>query len=410
MRVLSGHAVVTVVMAAWLSSIGATLHAQPSAKAADPAVLQQRAQEGERALAEGRYADAEKAYESLRALSPTTAEVHARLGLIYFQQGKFSDAIAPLREAIKLKPSLPNIDVLLAMSLSELGHYDEALPALENGFKKTSDPVLKRMVGLHLMRAYTGLARDQDAVDAALALTRAYPDDPEMLYHTGRLFANFAYVQTMRLSRVAPDSVWMHQAAGEANESQGLYDAAIREYRQVLALAPKRPGIHFRIGRTLLSKPAEGAAIASAQAEALREFGEELQIDPTNANAAYEIGEIHRKAGQLAEARDYFARAVKAYPEFEDALVGLGRTLIALHEPAPGIPHLEAAVKINPSNRVAWYQLAQAHRALGHAAEQTKAVAEFTRLQKAASDRSAMLADTKRDVTKQELDTRPPPP
>src|SRR5688572_15870160 len=40
----------------------------------DPAVLQQRAKEGERALAEGRYLDAQKAYESLRQLSPGTAE------------------------------------------------------------------------------------------------------------------------------------------------------------------------------------------------------------------------------------------------------------------------------------------------------------------------------------------------
>src|SRR5262245_3691731 len=59
---------------------------------ADPAQLQQRAAEGEKALAEGRYADAERAYTELVALSPGTAEVHARLGLIYFQQGKFTEA------------------------------------------------------------------------------------------------------------------------------------------------------------------------------------------------------------------------------------------------------------------------------------------------------------------------------
>ena len=127
----------------------------------DPAVLQQHAKEGERALAEGRYADAEKAYETLRQLTPGTAEVHARLGLIYFQQGKFSDAIAPLREAIRLKPSLPKVDALLAMSLSELGRYEEALPAVTKAFSQTADPVLRRMAGLHLQRTYTGLGRDR---------------------------------------------------------------------------------------------------------------------------------------------------------------------------------------------------------------------------------------------------------
>ena len=109
-----------------LAMVGALLHAgagRVDAQAQRPTRrrCEQRASEGERALAEGRYADAEAAYEALRRLSPGTAEVHARLGLIYFQQGKFADAVVPLREALRLKPGLPKIDVLLAMSLSELG-------------------------------------------------------------------------------------------------------------------------------------------------------------------------------------------------------------------------------------------------------------------------------------------------
>ena len=150
----------------------------PFAQQPTTAVLQERAKEGERALAEGRYAEAEKVYQTLRQLSPGTAEVHARLGLIYFQQGKFSDAVPPLREAVRLKPGLPNVDSLLAMSLSELGKYEEALPVLEKTFSESADPVLRRMAGLHLQRTYTGLGRDRDAVEVALRLSRLHPDDP----------------------------------------------------------------------------------------------------------------------------------------------------------------------------------------------------------------------------------------
>ena len=77
----------------------------------DPAVLQLYAGEADRALAEGRYVDAQKVYETLRQLTPAVGEIHARLGLAYFQQGKYAEAIAPLREALRLKPELPNIDV-----------------------------------------------------------------------------------------------------------------------------------------------------------------------------------------------------------------------------------------------------------------------------------------------------------
>jgi tetratricopeptide (TPR) repeat protein len=378
----------------------------PVARQPATAVLQQHAREGERALAEGRYAEAEKAYETLRQLSPATAEVHARLGLIYFQQGKFIDAVPPLREAIRLKPDLPNVDSLLAMSLSELGKYEEALPVLEKAFAASGDPVLRRMAGLHLQRSYSGLRRDQDAVDVALRLSRLHPDDAEVLYHSGRLFANFAYLQTMRLAAVAPDSVWLHLAAGEANESQGLYDAAIREYRQVVALTPRRPGVHFRIGRTFVARSQN--ASTDDLTEARKAFEEELRIDPTNANAAYEIAEMHRKAGELDRARELFEQALKHYPDFEEALVGLGRALIALGQPAQALPRLEAALTRNPENDVAHYQIAQAYRALGKTAEQEKALAEFTRLRSRAEQRRAAVPQNKRDVTRQELDVKAP--
>ena len=311
----------------------------------DPAVLQQRAKEGERALAEGRYPDAQKAYETLRQLSPGTAEVHARLGLIYFQQGKFADAIPPLREAIRLKPGLPKVDALLGMSLSELGRYEEALPAVTKAFSQSADSVLRRMAGLHLQRIYTGLGRDQDAVDVSLRLSRLYPDDPEVLYHSGRLFANFAYLQTMRLARVAPDSVWLHQAAGEANESQGLLRRRAARIPAGPCGCPAPPGHPFphrpRPARTLERRVGQRRSARGPSRRSKRSS----TLDPTNANAAYELAEMHRKAGELEPARKLFEQALKHYPAFEQAQVGLARTLIALGRPADALPHLKAALE-----------------------------------------------------------------
>jgi hypothetical protein len=57
-----------------------------------------------------------------------------------------------------------------------------------------------------------------------LELSQLYPDDPEVLYHAGRLHGDIAYQSMQRLSQVAPDSVWVHQATGEAHEVQGQYE------------------------------------------------------------------------------------------------------------------------------------------------------------------------------------------
>jgi tetratricopeptide (TPR) repeat protein len=217
------HCFVLVVLLVLLFGHRAPAQSSPSSSA------ERYAEEGQRALAEGRYSDAEQAYERLSQLEPAIAEIHANLGLIYFKEGKFGQAIPALRQALKLKPTLTKADNLLVMSLSELGQYREATPGLEKCFRHSTDPETKRMCGLHLERSYTGLQQHAKAVETALELDRLYPNDPEVLYHSGRTYGSLAYLTMEQLAKVAPNSSWRHQAMAEAYESQGN-SIAIDEY------------------------------------------------------------------------------------------------------------------------------------------------------------------------------------
>ena len=366
------------------------------------ASIQRLVQDGDRALAAGRYVEAEQAYTKLKELTPGIAEVYAKLGVIYYQQGKFPQAAQVLGTALKMKPGLQNLDALLAMSLSEQGRFAEALPNLEKAFRRPVDPPMKRMLGLHLERAYTGTQRDAKAVEVALELNRLYPDDPEILYQSARLLGNFAYLNMRKLSDVAPHSVWRHLASGEVHESQESYTAAVAEYRQVLALDPQRPGIHLRIGRVLLTQAHPSKDGSGDTSEAMKEFEQELRLDPTNGNAAYEIAELHRKDGRFEAARSYFEAALKYYPDFEDALIGLGRTLIALGKPETALPHLQKAITLNPENEAAYYALAQAHLALGNTSARHQALTRFRTLQQ--KQARPAPRDPRRVATKQEVD------
>ncbi len=233
--------------------------AASAACAQDTSLVERYADEGQAALAAGRYGDAERAFEKLRQLEPGMAEVHANLGLIYFEERKFDEAVPALRQALKLKPTLTKSGSLLAMSLSELGRYSDAEPGLEKCLHHSSDTEIKRMCGLELQRAYSGLKRDSKAVEVAMELNRLYPDDPEILYQAGKVYGNFAFLTMEKLAQVAPTSVWRHLAAAEAHESQGSYSQAIQEYQEVLRLQPDRPAIHYRIGRSL-----HGAILATS--------------------------------------------------------------------------------------------------------------------------------------------------
>jgi tetratricopeptide (TPR) repeat protein len=375
------------------------------AQSNSPAPVEKYYEEGQRALAQGQFQEAEKIFEKLRELSPSIAEVHANLGLIYFNERKFEAEVPALRQALKLKPSLTKTETLLAMSLSELGEYREALPTLEKEFRRSADPVVKRTCGLQLERAYTGLQRDEKAVEVALELNRLYPDDPEILYHSGRIFGNFAYLSVKRLAEVAPASIWRHQATAEAWESQGSYDLAISEYRQVLSVDPHRPGIHYRLGRALLAR---GAATNSQEdtAGALKEFSNELELDPTNANAAYELAETYRNSGEMEEAEKYFRLALKYYPDFEQANLGLAAVLVKQEKTDMARRLIQKAITSDPDDQVAWYRLAQVERTLGNEAGRQNAFAEFQRLRQKSSELEAskgMYVQT--DVTKQKVDS-----
>ncbi|MBV9624466.1 MAG: tetratricopeptide repeat protein [Acidobacteria bacterium] len=372
--------------------------------AQESASLEEKYSRAQRALTAGNYPEAEQAFEKLAQANPGIAEIHSNLGLIYFEERKFDQAVPELRRALKLKPSLSKSATVLAMSLSELGYYNEALPGLEKGFQ-SSETEIKRMCGLQLERAYTALQRDSKAVEVALELNRLYPDDPEVLYHNGKIFGNFAFLAMERLAQVAPASVWRHQALAEASESQGSYDAAIAEYRQVLAMEPQRPGIHYRLGRTLLAR-ARATTSAEDRTAAAKEFQKELEVDPANANSAYELAELHRNAGEFEEAEKYFERALQNYPQFEEAHLGLAAVLMSLQKPDLALPHLKQAISLNRENEVSWYRLSQVEAALGNSSEQRNAMAEFQRLhaQKINQQEAGKKLPSPDEVTRQSVD------
>ncbi len=337
------------------------------------------ASEGRQALAAGNFSQAQVAFEKLARLEPSIAEIHATLAAIYFKERQYEQTIREIHTAQKLKPGLPRLDSLMGLSLSELGRYGEALPDLEKGFRQAGDQVGRRMCGLQLLRAYTGLNRDQDAVATALELNKLYPDDPEVLYHTGRIYGNYAYVTMEKLHDTAPKSIWMLQAQGEANESQKNYDAAVIAFNHVLQLDPHRPGIHYRLGRIYLARFHDEQKAEDRDA-ALREFEAELGVDPGNGNAAYETATLQANSGNPDEAAKRYMQIIDRYPDFEEALVGLAGVELDSQKPADAVPLLTRATKLRPDDEVAWYRLAQAERAAGNKAAQNKALAEFQRL------------------------------
>ena len=344
---------------------------------------QQIYQDAEAAITAERWAEAADGYLKLASLNPEVAEIHAKVGWIYYQMGRFQDAVPPFQHALKKKPGLANAEVLLAVSLSELGRFKESVPMLEKHFPKPPDTGLKRIIGLELQRGYLGLERFEDAAEQALKIIRLYPDDAEIIYYTGRLFGDFSFISMQRLRKEAPDSVWKHLATAEAFESQRNHELAIVEYRRVLELEPDRAGVHVRIGRIMRYDLQPRPAVEEIQ----QAFRRELEIDPTSATAAFELGEVLRVQGRVEEAHKYLGLAVELYPDYEQARVALARALMQIKQPGEARLQLEAAIRLEPGNETSHYLLSQVYQTLGDIEGRKRELAEFERLRTGGANR-----------------------
>ena len=362
------------------------------------------AAEAQSALSKGDYAGAITSLERLAKLQPGVAEVHANLAVAYYSAGRYGDAIKQGREALTLKPSLVHAHFFLGASLAEGGQCKDALPYLEKDYPRVSEPQLKRVLGTDAVRCNMVLNRPDSAVDFIRLLSRDFTDDPEVLYLSSQLYSELSTRASQRLLTAAPGSPQAHQLNAEVLEMQEKPNEAAEEYRKVLALNPRAPGIHYRVGRLLLAGPRGPTTLDDAR----REFGEELTIDPNNAAAEYELGEMARQARQWDQAIEHFTRAVRLEPEFTEALIGLGKSLVSAGRAREAVAPLENAVKLDPQNPNAHYQLSFAYRRLGREPEAQKELAAYKEThEKFAQTQRAIRAGMLGDMSQPQSETPP---
>jgi tetratricopeptide (TPR) repeat protein len=249
-----------------------------------------------------------------------------------------------------------------AATLAESGHCLEALPTLTKAAGHITDKELQKRVGLDGVRCATTLQQHEALQDFLRMLSRQFPHDPEVLYVLAHAYSDLAARAAADLATSAPASIPAYEMDADAAEQQGKWDQAERDYRKILEQNPRYPGIHFRLARQILSKPNPPPDFAE---QAKKELQQELEIDPGNAGAEYVLGELARQAQDLPGALQHLTKATELDPNFSDAYLGLGMTLLAEKKYSEAVAPLEKAVKLQPANPAGHYSLATAYSRTG---------------------------------------------
>jgi tetratricopeptide (TPR) repeat protein len=249
-----------------------------------------------------------------------------------------------------------------AAKLAESGHCTEALPLLRKAIHQTANRDLKKRIGLDGLHCAMTHDTPYESLEFLAVLSRDFPHDPDVLYAATHAYSDLSMRSSQDLARDAPFSYEVHELNAEALEMQGKWDEAAVEYRKILEINPMLPGIHARMGRTLLSKP-QPSAVEVEQAR--KNFEEELEIDPRNAAAEYVLGQLAADGKDSATAIQHFTRATKLDTSFSEAYLGLGTALNSAKKFAEAIPPLEAYEKLAPDSPSGHYQLAFAYAGAG---------------------------------------------
>ena len=124
---------------------------------------------------------------------------------------------------------------------------------------------LQKEVGTLGIRCAMSINRQDEALAFLGGLRRALPNDPEVLFLSVHVFSDLSIRSSQELLYKAPASYQVHELNAEALEAQGRWDDALSEYRAVLEKNPNVSGIHYRIGRLLLSKPNSSGSFDEAK-------------------------------------------------------------------------------------------------------------------------------------------------
>lgn len=367
-----------------LLTISLVLASRLNAQAPAPESFDQLAARARRAMAAERIPEAIRLYNQATKLKPTWSEGWWHLGTLLFDSGQFIEARDAFAQFVMVERRQPGPGyAMLGLTDFELKRYPKALESLERSLKLgvgTSltftrtvlyhDGILQTLLGYPEL-ALTRLTR------AANHIAAAYPDGPrDAVFSDTELLDAFG-TAALRISKLpsdlSPEQRPVVRMAGRAQALIALQDrvAADAEFKQLLALFPSEPGVHYFYAVFLLKEHPPLAA---------DEFRREIEVSPTHATARIQLALQLLETADYEQALKYAKEGVALAPSDFVGHVAFGRAWLALDKTDQALAELRTAVKLAPGSPDAHFALSRALAQAGRSAEAALERKEFERL------------------------------
>ena len=354
------------------------------AQNANPESFEKLAERAQAAMDSDRVPEAIRLYDHATRLRPDWSEGWWHLGTLLFDAGRFREARDAFAHFASIEQKQPGLGfAMLGLSEFQLKHYTRALPALERGRKLGlgTNPDFIRSVLFHdgILNALLGKPEIalQRLTLAANQIAAAHLEAPKDAVLADLKLLDAFGIAALRIPKLPSDLAALQipvvRLAGRAQALIALQDrvSAETEFKQLLALYPSEPGVHYMYGVFLLK---------GHPPLAIDEFRREIEVSPSHQAARTQLALEFLRTAEYEQGLKYAREAVALAPENFVAHVACGRLWLALGKTDRALQELRTAVKLAPGSPDAHFALSQALSEAGRNGEAARERAEFDRL------------------------------
>jgi len=220
----------------------------------------------------------------------TDGKVHYTLGLSYLREPNYSMALKELLQAAEANPGDPNIQLSLGQTYQLMQAYDQAEKSYKKALRMSDasfEPICQNNLGalyLDMKRwddaiLYFGKAeknllfQNQDVANAGIGYAH---------FNKGDILTAIGFYRKSLLTN--PNYATAHMRLAEAYEAFGKSDLALREYQEVVKMAPENAVVQFQYGLT--------SAKLGKKSQAVQAFREVIRISPDSDEARLALDNI----------------------------------------------------------------------------------------------------------------------
>ena len=226
----------------------------------------------------------------ISAKDKTDGKVHYTLGISYLREPNYSLALKEFMMAAEANPDDPNIHLSMGQTYQLMRAYDDA----EKSYKKAlrlSDASFAPICQNNLGALYLDMKRWDDAIFYFTLASKNLLFQNADVANAGIGYAHFNkgdiltaisfYKKSLESNR---NYATAHMRLAEAYEAFGKTDLALKEYQEVVKMAPENPVVQFQFGLTL--------AKLGKKNQAVQAFREVIRIAPDSEEARLAVDHI----------------------------------------------------------------------------------------------------------------------